>query len=294
MSHGRPVDALIAALAALEFGPMADRVAARALSSLSAPQAASLLEEIAVLASHSPRADRALAAMARALQLAGDDDLPRARRDELRAAAFELELHLASALLGDAPQGLPTRTDFEPPQDPEIRQMSLGHQKALARRANPDCMARLAAQGDVRVIRELMLNPRLTEALVVRIAAQRPVRPEVLVEIFGAPRWGVRAAVRRAIALNPCAPPELAMRLLPHLTSADLRALAKDGQVQASVCSAARRLAERRARPFPRTADEQLDNSPSAPAPGPAGTRPTPDGEVGVPSGPRSCERAAL
>lgn len=241
-------DALIDTLAALELGPMADRVAATALASLSADQAVRLLEEIAARASSSPRADRALAAMARALQLASEKDLPRARRDELRTAARDLALQLATALLGGA-RGEPLPPiDFEPPPDPEIRQMSLGHQKALARRADPDRMARLAAQGDVRVIRELCLNPRLTEALVVRIAARRPVRPEVLVEIFGAPRWGVRASVRRAIALNPCTPPELAMRLLPHLAAEDLRALADDGQVHESVRGAARELAAQRRR----------------------------------------------
>ena len=243
-----PADALIAALASLELGPMADRVAANALTRLSTSEAVLLLEEIAARAHGSPQADRALAALTRALQLASEDELSRAKRAELHIAAFDRGLYLAAALLGASPQELPPPIDVEPPPDPEICQMSLGHQKALARRADPDHMARLAAQGDVRVIRELLFNPRLTEALVVRIAAQRPVRPEVLVEIFRSPRWGVRASVRRAIALNPGAPPELAVRLLPHLTSEDLRALAEDGQVRALVCSAAKHLVEQRAK----------------------------------------------
>lgn len=98
----------------------------------------------------------------------------------------------------------------------------------------------------MRVIRELLLNPRLTEALVVRVAARRPVRPEVLVEIFASPRWGVRMAVRRAIALNPCAPAELAARLLPHLATEDLRAIAGDGQLKASLCATARHIIRQR------------------------------------------------
>ena len=239
-------DALIAALASLELGPMADRVAANALQSLAAPQAVQVLEEIAARASLSPAADRALTAMSRALQLGDDRALSLKSRAALRQAACDLRLPLAAGLLAETPEAERTPCEFVPPHDPEIGALSLGHQKALARRADPERMARLAAQGDVRVIRELLLNPRLTEALVVRVAARRPVRPEVLIEIFASPRWGVRMAVRRAIALNPCAPVELAARLLPHLASEDLCAIAKDGQLKPSLCATARHIIRQR------------------------------------------------
>jgi hypothetical protein len=102
----------------------------------------------------------------------------------------------------------------------------LGVLKSRARLTrNPDELARLAVVSNAAVIREVLKNPRLTEPLVVRIAARRPARPEPLAEIWRAPRWSVRPAVRRALAFNPYFPLELAAKLLPLLARADLEEL---------------------------------------------------------------------
>lgn len=238
---------MTASLAAVEIGPQTDRIAAEALNRLPAGDVAHALEELAASAVGSVRTAKALSALCRFLSFAPESELPSARLEALRTAASENGLPRAQALLA-APRERP-EADFEVPYDPEISQLSLGHQKSLARRADPDRMARLAAQGDARVVRELLLNPRLTEQLVVRIAARRPIRGEVLMEICRSAKWGVRTQVRLAVAMNPYAPPGLALRLLPQLSAADLRKIAASAQMAGEVRAAARILADRRSEP---------------------------------------------
>jgi hypothetical protein len=107
---------------------------------------------------------------------------------------------------------------------------------------NPDELARLASASDPRVVRNVLLNPRLTEGAVVRVAARRPVRPEVLAEIWRSPRWSARHEVRRALAFNPYLPPELGARLVPLLRPSDWSELAQDGAIHPEVLAQAARL----------------------------------------------------
>ncbi len=114
-------------------------------------------------------------------------------------------------------------------------------QKARATR-NPDELSRLATASDASVVRNVLLNPRLTEELVVRIAARRPARPEPLIEIWRSPRWSVRHAVRRALVFNPYCPPEVAAKIIPLLNTTDLQELIHDNTAHPELREQARRL----------------------------------------------------
>ena len=106
---------------------------------------------------------------------------------------------------------------------------TLGFLKTKARTVrDPDALARLALASQPSVVRNLLLNPRLTEPDVVRLAARRPARSEPLVEVWRS-RWGARHAVRRALALNPYLPPEVGVKLLPLLFRTDWEEIATDG-----------------------------------------------------------------
>jgi hypothetical protein len=94
------------------------------------------------------------------------------------------------------------------------------------------------------VVRNALLNPRLTEPLVVRMAARRPARPEPLVEIWSSPRWTARHAVRRALVFNPYLPPDVGAKIVPLLNSTDLAELAADSSVHPSLREQAARLLE--------------------------------------------------
>ena len=120
---------------------------------------------------------------------------------------------------------------------------SLGHLKQKARSTtNPDELSKLATASDPTVVRNVLLNPRLTEALVVRVAAKRPARPEPLLEIWKSARWSVRHAVRRALVFNPYLPPEVGAKIVPLLNATDLAELARDTGVHPALRAAAKLL----------------------------------------------------
>jgi hypothetical protein len=122
------------------------------------------------------------------------------------------------------------------------RPLSLGERKSVARTRDRQLLARVLRDPHPDVIRILLGNPHLTEADVIRVAARRPVRGEVLREICRSPRWMVRYRVRLALIKNPYLPLPLALRLVPQLTAPDQREIAGspelDGRLR-DACAAA-------------------------------------------------------
>ena len=122
---------------------------------------------------------------------------------------------------------------------------TLGLLKTRARTVRDlDSIARIALASNPSVVRNLLVNPRLTEATVVRLAARRPARAEPLVEVSRS-RWGQRRPVRRALVLNPYLPPEVGVKLVPLLLQQDWEEIAEDRGLHPSVRAAARTLLAR-------------------------------------------------
>jgi hypothetical protein len=88
---------------------------------------------------------------------------------------------------------------------------------------------------DYRVIRVLLNNPILVERDVVKIAAMRPTRPDVLAELANHRKWASRYSVRKALAANPHTPSSVARRLLATLLRQDLVQLVGAGSVRSEV-----------------------------------------------------------
>ncbi len=204
--------ALVDALAGLPAGPPLDGEAARRLAAMDPAEAVRALGAL-VAAPWGERERKALLALARALAVG---ELPEERREALRASALAEGVGAVAALL--------TRATAERLLDDEQRRadaglggLTLGHRKQLARRCDPGRMERLALDAEPSVIRNLLLNPRATEALAVRVAARRPAPAAVLEEVARSARFGVRPSVRRALALNPWSPPAVVNPLLATL-----------------------------------------------------------------------------
>lgn len=118
----------------------------------------------------------------------------------------------------------------------------VGMRRAWARGADRNRLDRLLHDRDWRVIRLLLDNPRIVERDVVKVAAMRPTRPEVLELVATHRRWASRYAVRKALALNPYTPTPIVRRLLPTLMRQDLRTGLQLGVLDAAVQAEARRL----------------------------------------------------
>lgn len=139
-------------------------------------------------------------------------------------------------------RGQPNPTVEQAFQGNEHLDHPVGIRRAWARGADRDRLDRLVHDRDWRVITLLLDNPRVVERDVVRIAAMRPTRPEVLELVATHRRWASRYVVRKALALNPSTPAPIVRRLLPTLMRQDLRAGLQAGCLDPELQAEARRL----------------------------------------------------
>jgi hypothetical protein len=213
------------------------RAVVRALSDLAPEEAARLLGDVLWL----ERSGDEAAACVLAATMAALQDTPLGR--ELQAALGGLP----AAALPEEVEGLlaagPAFRTFDEHAaaraDARNFPETLGLLKTKARTArDPDALARIALASEPSVVRNLLLNPRLTEPDVVRLAARRPALGAPLVEVWRS-RWGARHAVRRALALNPYLPPEVGVKLLPLLLRTDWEEVGRDGGLHPSLRSEA-------------------------------------------------------
>ncbi len=173
-----------------------------------------------------------------------------ARRYELMAEVYRLAREAGQeAVLALLVSARPLRGPIDLAEargDPELTKLSLGERKYLARSHDRLRLERLLLDPEVPVIRNLLRNPSLVEADLVRLAARRPVRAEVLQVIFES-RWGKRYRVRLALVQNPYTPTALALKLVGLLLARDRRAVAADRNLHPLVRAAAGRAARARA-----------------------------------------------
>jgi hypothetical protein len=249
-SGGAPVGLphLLRALGSLSDLELRTRRAGELLAALPAREAAPLLE--ALLRSAGRREEPARTVLI-AVQRGLRSHLPLAHRDELRREAVRCSARELGALLSEGAAARSFDRDREEWVDTGLRTLTLGQRKQLARAHDPDLLARLASDPDPAVIRNLLANPRLVERQVVGLASRRPVRAAVLEEVLRSRRWAQNLSVRRAVALNPYAPPALAAAALPLLTRAELREVAGSLGLDGELRALARRLLDRSEAPAP-------------------------------------------
>jgi hypothetical protein len=115
------------------------------------------------------------------------------------------------------------------------RPLTLGERKTLARNSDRKLLDRALRDAHPDVISEVLRNPRVTEADVARMCASPKTRPEVLARVLASPKWAARIRVRNAVAQNPTTPPLLALSLVAMLDRSELREIAANERIAASV-----------------------------------------------------------
>lgn len=232
---GERVRAVVRRLVALSGGPLVRRrAAARALGELSETEATQLLSEVMRLATE--RDDDALVALPAFLRAIEEDADLIPHLDTLRRVASLHEQTDVELVFAEGQAVREYHVDAAARADARLFTLPLGVLKSRARLTkNPDELSRLAVASNADVVREVLRNPRLTEELVVRIAARRPARPEPLTEIWRSTRWSVRPAVRRALVFNPYLPPEVGAKIVPLLPRPDLELLRDSSGLHASL-----------------------------------------------------------
>lgn len=223
------------------------RAAARTLGELDPPRATELLSAVMRLSIERwEPAMRVLPAFMRALE---EDAELIPNLATLRQVAALYEQDDVTFVFSEGQPVQQYDSDAAARADAKLFTLPLGVLKSRARLTrDPDELSRLAVASNASVIREVLKNPRLTEALVVRIASRRPARHEPLAEIWRSARWNMQPAIRRALVFNPYLSPEVGVKIVPLLAMADLRQLANDRNVHLSVRELAVRLSASGAR----------------------------------------------
>jgi hypothetical protein len=168
--------------------------------------------------------------------------------EQLRAQAEARHLLSLSRLVRRAP---PPTVHDRPAHELPVpdygtgRELTVGERKSLARSPNRRAFDKLLADPHPLVIRQLLANPRLTENDVVRMAARRPARLEVLEAIAQSGRWLSRPRVRLAVLFNPGSPPAMTMPLLSVCTRSELADVVRSSDASAVLRNAAHELYER-------------------------------------------------
>lgn len=167
-----------------------------------------------------------------------DPLLDEVRRDAADIAAFRGQHDVARVLRKHE-----LRESEVPPKVPDFgrgRTLTLGERKSVARTQDRRLIVKALHDPHPDVIRILLLNPRVTEEDVVRIAAMRPTDPAILRVIFRTVKWVIRYRVRRTLIYNPHTPLDIALCLTPHLNEQDTKAVADAGSIRSEIREACR------------------------------------------------------
>lgn len=183
-----------------------------------------------------PAAREVLVALVDALSDAACAEIVQRLREQAAGAPhLALERLVRQPLPLHEPRDVPEPDADRVPDYGRGRPLTLGERKSLARGTDRAMLERLLRDPHPDVIRRLLVNPKLTEDDVLRLAARRPCRPDVLLEIVRAPRWAHRPRIRMALVLNPDTPLEIAAPIVGLLMRHELRLVATSPTVATAV-----------------------------------------------------------
>jgi hypothetical protein len=149
-------------------------------------------------------------------------------------------------LMEDRQIPLPLRSLAEQTVAERLGQIPPSEQALLARDAGRGLLAGLLRSRNPRVIQELLINPRLVETDVIRLAHDPTVPAEMLGTIARHQNWNTRPPVRAALVENLATPIQDALRLLPMLSTPELRNLARNVRLRPPVRNEAQKLLDAR------------------------------------------------
>ncbi len=107
-----------------------------------------------------------------------------------------------------------------------LGRLTAGEKMAVARRAAHVVLAHLRQDPSLHVVKALLQNPRLIEAVLLPMIASESTLPRILDLVASNPRWGLRYEVRLALSRNTRSPFRVILDILPNLRRCDLEAVA--------------------------------------------------------------------
>ncbi len=126
-----------------------------------------------------------------------------------------------------------------------IRALPQNEKILLATKADRSERAVLIQDNDPRVLLSVLRNPRLTIDEVTRIANSTFLNYQIADVILKTSQWSGNLDVRLGLIRNPKTPQPFALRILPTLPDAEVRAIARAGASMALKQAALRRLQQK-------------------------------------------------
>lgn len=177
----------------------------------------------------------------RLMTMAIFERLPANKRQSLFSQAVALGLPLVAALFSDLPPDMEEPplsafriVDVRPSGDTLTRErdpITLGERRSLAKSNDLKILEKMLFDPDPRVIENLLNNPHLLEEHVLRLAARRPHRSEILRTLGTHPHWGRNLKIRIALIKNPYTPPILSVLGLMTLSIQDIKDISWEGKL---------------------------------------------------------------
>ena len=168
------------------------------------------------------------------------------------------EAHVKATVVAPLPDGIALTVDGDPEERLQrllegagekresawdrMRGLSQMEKILLAVKADRAERALLLQDNDPRVLLSLLRNPRLTVDEVARLAKSPYLTFQIADVIVKAQQWMASLDVRAGLVHNPKTPPAFALRILPTLPDAEVRAIARAGTNMALKQAALRKL----------------------------------------------------
>jgi len=127
-----------------------------------------------------------------------------------------------------------------------LGQLPLGQKLTLARRGPLRVLAGLLAEARPEVVPVALDNPRLTEAVLLRLLAGRVCKPAIVREIARHRKWSLRRDIRFALIRHAQTPAPVRESFIARTVTADLERLMREGDLPAAVQGLVRKEIERR------------------------------------------------
>lgn len=177
----------------------------------------------------------------RLMTMAIFERLPAIKRQSLFSQAVALGMPLVAALFSDLPPDVEEPPlsafriiDVRPSGETLTRErdpITLGERRSLAKSNDLKILEKMLFDPDPLVVENLLNNPHLLEEHVLRLAARRPHRSEILRTIGTHPHWSKNLKIRIALIKNPFTPPILSVLGLMTLSIQDLKNISWEGKI---------------------------------------------------------------
>ena len=127
-----------------------------------------------------------------------------------------------------------------------VTKMSISEKIKLATLGNREARGLLMRDNNKLVAVAVIRSPRITDGEVLAMANNRAIIDEVLRIIYSNREWIKNYSVKLALAKNPKTPLAISMRFLSTLQESDVRALARNKNVQAGIQLMAKKMLEKK------------------------------------------------